>query len=794
MKSIKQFIGFAPSPESGHPFRSIPALAALMAVVIMLTPGGIGTCQISPVPAPAPQTLSQQSSFPQSLSPQSLSPQSLSPQSLSPQNGKPIQAKPPGKIKTQRQTGASRQDKPSYLSEQAGISGYGASGTPHVTWQAETLPRTVRPGETVTLRLIADIRGDWHMYALDSPVGQSLDVTINALEGGAVDRPLRQSQPTKEFDPNFEHEAHFFDNAAEVRAGIRMSGDVEQGRHSLTGEIRYMVCNDTVCMPPKTTSFTAEMLVEDAAPRPAFAKADYNGLLRPDTETGPSPENLRTGERPIRSSETSDLNEGSSLWGFLLLAAGAGLGAFLMPCILPMVPLTVSHFANTPTRGRSFRHASVYGGTIIVTFTGLGALAAAVLGAAGAQAVATNPWVNLGIGVVLVGFALSLLGLFEVQMPQAVSNYLNRQSNQRRGYTGSIFMGLTLTVLSFSCTAPFVGGLLAAASQGTWVYPILGMLVFSSVLALPFVAFALFPDALARLPSSGQWMRVLKVTLGFVELAAALKFFSNADLVWNEGAAWLPRPLVIALTISLLMMAGAYLLGKIRIAGDRDTPEANAAVGVGRSLSGALFLALALYMAPGLWGAPLGVLDAYLPPSQADDPGRLVARRPGENTRLSELNWHTDDIDAAMANANATGKPVFVDFTGYTCTNCREMEANVFTKPVVAEHLRSDFVRLRLYTDSRDHGPALQQYQQDLIGTVALPSYAIITPTGEVKAQHSGMASPDAFDQFLERGLSDARRVSHANPETPQLAPPQLAPPQRGQPQQGQTQRTSNET
>ncbi|WP_179862352.1 protein-disulfide reductase DsbD family protein [Longibacter salinarum] len=705
------------SSESEHPFASIPALAALMAVFITLTPGGLASCPVSSQPIPS------------------------------------------------QQTETSRQAEASYLSEPVSM-GSDSTTASNVMWRAEARPQTVRPGETVTLRLEAEIRGDWHMYALDSPVGQALNVTVDSLpDGVAADPSLRQSPPDKEFDPNFQDEAYFFDESAEVRTAIRVSDGVEQGSHTLGGDIRYMVCNDDLCMPPRTTSFTVRVSIEAGEPRPAFVDADYEGLVRPEVAPSSSTED-------VRSSDVASAGNSEGLWVFLLLAAGAGLGAFLMPCILPMVPLTVSHFANASSRGKSFRHASIYGITIIVTFTGLGALAAAVLGAAGAQAVAANPWVNLGIGAVLVVFALSLLGLFEVRMPQTVANVLNRQSDRRGGYTGSIFMGLTLTVVSFSCTAPFVGGLLAAASQGTWVYPVLGMLVFSSVLALPFVAFALFPDALERLPSSGPWMRVMKVTLGFVELAAALKFFSNADLVWNEGAAWLPRPLVIALTISLLLMAGAYLLGKLRITNEADAAGNAAAVGVGRSLAGALFLALGLYMAPGLWGAPLGGLDAYLPPSQADDPGRLVASSPGEDTRLSELNWHTDDIDAAMAKAEVSGKPVFVDFTGYTCTNCREMEANVFPKPIVSEHLRSDFVRLRLYTDSRKEGPALRRYQQDLIGTVALPSYAIITPAGEVKAQHSGMAAPDAFDRFLERGLSTARRVSQVAPERSQKREP----------------------
>jgi len=400
------------------------------------------------------------------------------------------------------------------------------------------------------------------------------------------------------------------------------------------------------------------------------------------------------------------------------------------------------------------RQAGVYGLTIVGAFTGLGALAAALLGAAGAQSIAASPWTNLAIGAVLVAFGLSLLGLFELKLPTGLTNYLNRQSERQSGYVGAVFMGLTLTVVSFSCTAPFVGGLLAAAAQGTWLYPVLGMLVFSGVLALPFVGFALFPEALERLPSSGGWMNALKVTLGFVELAAALKFFSNADLVWG-GAVWLSRPLVIAFTIVLFALAGAYLLGALRLSHD-PPPEPPRRVGVGRVLAAALFLGLALYMTPGLLGARLGSLDAYFPPRHATDVGRLPASSGAETTAVGALDWNQNDIDAAMAKAKESGTPVFVDFSGYTCTNCREMEANVFPAPAVAEHLRADFVLLRLYTDDADKGPALQRYQQQTVGTAALPSYAVVTPEGTLAARHSGMASPKAFDAFLEEGLSQS--------------------------------------
>lgn len=635
-------------------------------------------------------------------------------------------------------------------------SGGGQAGSGgEATWRAEAVPPAVRAGERFAVRLRAEVAEDWYMYALDSPVGQPLSVSLDSLPPGIdTTGTLRQSDPTRTYDPNFEADAFFYEDAAEVRAGLRVGEEVEPGTYVVGGSVRYMLCSDQMCMPPTTKSISMTVEVETGRPRDAYADVAYGDLVEPGVAATPA------GSEAAPSSTDGmaaggDVGGRGSLWGFLLLAAGAGVGAFFMPCIFPMVPLTVSYFTKGSGRGQSMRQAGVYGITIVGTFTGLGALAAALLGAAGAQSIAASPWINVAIGGMLVVFGLSLLGLFELQLPTGLSTYLSRQSEEQNGYTGAVFMGLTLTVVSFSCTAPFVAGLLAAAAQGTWLYPVLGMVVFSGVLALPFVGFALFPELLERLPSSGGWMRALKVSLGFVELAAALKFFSNADLVWG-GAVWLSRPLVIAFTIVLFALAGAYLLGTLRLSHDPQT-ETPRRVGVGRILAATLFLGLALYMTPGLLGARLGSLDAYFPPRHATDVGRLPGSSEAETTAVSALDWHQNNIDAAMAEAKETGKPVFVDFSGYTCTNCREMEANVFPAPAVAEHLRTDFVLLRLYTDDADQGPALQNYQQQTVGTVALPSYAVVTPKGAPTARHSGMASPKAFDAFLEEGLSRTR-------------------------------------
>lgn len=631
----------------------------------------------------------------------------------------------------------------------------------YVSWTASAAPDSVVPGSVVRIVLEARIVAPWKLYALDEslpplsggprPIGVS--VAWGALPAGlSAGRAASQSDPEIGFDPNFEMTLGWFHEQARFAWPLTVAPDAAEGEMRVTGAVRFQICNDErgVCLPPTPAEFSAAFVVDadcltaaaDAAAECEPEEIDVAALLGPGAADAGS-----GGGTPVDPAEGS---AGSGLFGFLLLALGAGLATLLTPCVFPMIPLTVSYFTrHAGDRREAVRMASAFGGSIVVTFTALGIVMAVVVGAAGAQTIAANPWVNLFIAAVLVVFALSLLGLFELRLPSALVNYANRQSNERSGMAGVLFMGLTLTLVSFSCTAPFVGGLLAAAAGGTWVYPLVGMVVFSAAFALPFVLLAMFPEALARLPRSGSWMNVLKVVLGFVELAASLKFLSNADLVWGWGL--VSRPLAIALTIVIFAAAGFYLLGKLRLAHEEETT----AIGVGRLIAGIGFLATSLYMAPGLFGAPLNSLDAFLPPRQGTDVSLLgplgsATSFPGAEDEA----WHVDDIDGALAQAVETGRPVFVDFTGYTCTNCREMEANVFPRPSVRERFDRDFVLLRLYTDGLEKGPDFQRYQLDLTGTVALPTYAVLHPDGRTLLGRAvGLLDEDEFVRFLDRSL-----------------------------------------
>ncbi len=635
-----------------------------------------------------------------------------------------------------------------------------------VSWSASTKPSTVKPGDEITFQLEGAIDAGWKMYAMDSPPpSRGVRVEFKELPSAlTLAGEPKQSPPKRGYDPNFEKDVTYFEKDAVIQVPLEVSRSAQPGSMEVTGSVQFMVCNDVMCLPPTRVSVAAVLQVA-GNPIPAETIPEQEGsalvatgpadtttdLAAPESQEAAVVMPAAPGEpiAPADAPSGSNAGEGG-LAGFLLLAILAGLAALLTPCVFPMIPLTVSYFTrHSVTRSESLRMAFVYGAAIILTFTGLGVLMALLVGAAGAQTIAANPWVNIFVGLVFIIFALSLLGLFELRLPSGLLNYFNRKSSDSGGYMGVLFMGLTLTLVSFSCTAPFVGGLLAATAAGQWIYPILGMLVFSTTFSLPFIFFALFPGALTSLPKSGSWMGAVKVTLGFVELAAALKFISNADLVWGWNV--ISRPLAIAVTIVLFFLAGLYLIGKLRLANEAHVEQ----IGVLRLLFAVLFFGVSLYMIPGLLGAPLNALDAYLPPRQATDVGMVRLLSSNSTGPSFEESWFVDDIDAALQEAAAENKPLFVDFTGYTCTNCRQMEANVFPHPDVATRFEEDFVLLRLYTDGLDKGEEFQRYQLRKVGTVALPTYAVLDPvTRDVLVRHTGMASVDEFRRFLASGVA----------------------------------------
>jgi thiol:disulfide interchange protein DsbD len=411
------------------------------------------------------------------------------------------------------------------------------------------------------------------------------------------------------------------------------------------------------------------------------------------------------------------------------LAVSMGALSLLTPCVFPMVPITVSYFTKhaAPTRARALRSAAIYGLGIVLTFTVFGSVLALVAGAAGLNRFAANPWLNLAITALFLMFALNLFGLYELRLPVAVMSRLDGASRRRgTSVAGTLLMAVTFTITSLTCTAAFIGTLLVVAAQGEWQRPIAGLLAYSATFALPFVALAMAPQLVSQLPRSGPWLARVKVVMGFLEIAAAMKFLSNADLVWSWGL--MTRGVVLIAWTATALALAAYLLAR------RPGPA--------RVLAGIGTAAFAVWLATGVTGRRLGELEAFLPPAT------VSLDRTGHET--GELTWLTNDLDAAIATARRSNARVIIDFTGYTCTNCRWMEANMFTRPEIRDALQG-FVRARLYTDGQ--GPLYerqQRFQQERFATVALPLYAIIDGDERAIATFAGLTrDPGEFLRFL---------------------------------------------
>ncbi len=592
-------------------------------------------------------------------------------------------------------------------------------------------PDTVKAGEIFQVTVKAIIEDTWHLYSIqpvvDGPIPTSFSLGSDSL---FLAGDITESEPDIKFDPNFNMDIGWHDNEATFYLPLAFASTIS-GPSTIVINVRFMVCDDKMCLPPTTRTLVQPITVSGVAENPFQAPVSDNSSTSFNAGT------------VDKNTVSNVIGEGMS--AFIWLAITAGFAALLTPCVFPLIPLTVSFFSkDTGTRSRAVFKASMFGLSIIATFTILGVLLSLILGASGANQFAANPWVNLFIGLVFIVFAFSLLGMFELQLPHGFTNWLNRKSNESTGALGIVFMGLTISAVSFSCTAPFVGAILAATTQGEWFYPIVGMMVFSAAFASPFIFFAIFPNWLQSLPRSGSWMNTVKVILGFVELAAAFKFISNADLVWQWGL--VTRPLTIAFWIVISAMAGFYLLGKLRLSHDGEPKP----ISTWKLLSSMPFLAFSIYLLPGLFGSNLGIWDAWLPPKTARDIGIMSTTGVPAS---SDEGW-SKDYDTSRDAALQAGKPIFIDFTGYTCTNCRAMESNVFPLTSVKDRFEQ-FELVKLYTDDGIDGPDNQVFQFQLTGTVALPTYAIVDPeTGTLLDILSGYASEEEFTRFMDRGLS----------------------------------------
>ena len=602
-----------------------------------------------------------------------------------------------------------------------------------VSWSLESdaKGKTAENAKTFKVRLKAKIDEPWHLYAVEQPAGGPIPTTIiaSAPEAFAIDGKIISPPPVKKFDENFKIETKFFLKEAIFDFNVKSLS--ASSVDDLAVNVRYQVCNETTCLPPKTVKVT------------------FTGFedVKKIVAATPTPSDAVTNSE---SGKTNNSQTPTDIWPFIWLAISLGALSLLTPCVFPMIPITVSYFTNhaAGSRAKSVKLALIYSIGIIATFTLLGMLLAIFVGAAGINLFAANPWINLLITAIFLFFAFNLFGAYEITVPSGILSKLDALTRSKEGegsgIIGALLMGLTFSLTSFTCTSPFVGTILVSASQGSWKMPLVGMLAFSTVFALPFFVLALAPQLMSQLPRAGGWMNSVKVTMGFLEVAAAMKFISNADLVWKWG--FFTRDVVLAVWIAVAIVLAIYLLGKFQLSHD-SKPER---LGAFRMISAVISLAVGFYLLTGLFGAKLGEVESFLPPD-LNNSSRSFGR--GED----ELKWIMNDYDAALIKAKAENKRVFVDFTGYTCTNCRWMEANVFPKKEVEDELKK-FVLVRLYTDGNGEVYEKQQLmEQERFGTVALPFYAVVDGDGKTIGSFPGLTrNVPEFVEFL-RNSQDNR-------------------------------------
>ncbi|GIX07111.1 MAG: thiol:disulfide interchange protein DsbD [Candidatus Poribacteria bacterium] len=633
-----------------------------------------------------------------------------------------------------------------------GISSALLGGTVPVQFSAEVAPEPSRAGETVEVRVHARIEPGWHIYSLTlapeiGPQPTRITVEAEHLEGPGF---FEQPEPLRKYDAAFDATVESFEGSVSFVGRFRVREGTPPGTYPVQVAVRYMVCNAKTCLPPTTQTVALTHRVEEGPARAEFLQPLPTS--KPPQGVSASPAGVEATSSATEAAYRVERARDQGLWAYLLFAASMGFLALLTPCVFPMIPITVSFFTKqqASTRLQSVRRALLYCLGIVTTFTGLGIVLALLFGAAAIQNLAANVWVNLLIAAIFVAFALNLFGAYEIRVPSRLLNFVGGKG-QGGGTVAILLMGLTFSLTSFTCTVPFVGTVLVAATQGEVFWAVAGMLAFSAAFASPFFFLALFPQLLATLPRSGGWLNSVKVTMGFLELAAALKFISNIDLVMGWGA--LPRELFLAAWVAIALVAGFYLLGKIQL--PLDSPVER--LSVPRLLLSLFFFAVGFYLLTGLFGKPLGELDAFLPPYSTG--GGSVLAGGGSSSSGEGLSW-IEDYDRALVEAQATGRPIFVDFTGVTCTNCRWMEKNIFTRPEIADRL-GRFVRVRLWTDLADErSRRYQRMQQERFGTVALPFYAILSPEGDILATFDGLTrDPEEFARFLDEGY---RRFENA--------------------------------
>ena len=633
----------------------------------------------------------------------------------------------------------------------------------------------------------ATIDAGWHIYSTGLADDGPISATFHAdkMEGAKTVGSLKaRGKEQKVFDKVFEMEVRYFEQAVTFVQKIQFT----QPQYNIECYVEYGACNDRMCMPPSTIELKASGKGLETGEKETVDSSDSTLIATPHSQrensqlsTVNSPDSTLwqpvVSELRAMNTGTDDLADHSLLY-ILLMGFVGGLLAVLMPCIWPIIPMTVSFFLKRAKddKSRGIRDALTYGISIIVIYLGLGLLVTALFGSDTLNAMSTNAFFNIFLFLLLVVFALSFFGWFEIKLPDSWATKVDQKSDELSSKAVansklsslnsqlSIFlMAFTLVLVSFSCTAPIIGLLLVeTTTSGNWLAPAMGMLGFAIALALPFTLFALFPSWLKQAPKSGGWMNIIKVVLGFIELAFALKFFSVADLAY--GWHLMDREVFLSLWIAIFTLLALYLMGVFRFQSDVVEGEPHRPMPVVCIMGGLVSLAFAIYMVPGLWGAPCKAVSAFAPPISTQD----------FNLNSKTVEARFTDYEQGMAAAKAEGKPVLIDFTGFGCVNCRKMEAAVWTDPQVADLLEKQFVLISLYVDDktplaepievtdaqgqkrtlRTVGAKWSYLQSQKFGANAQPFYVIINNEGHpLMGSRSYDEDIAAYVDFLRQGL-----------------------------------------
>ena len=666
-----------------------------------------------------------------------------------------------------------------------------------VKFKTELTPLSDTEAEVV---FTAAIDKGWHVYSTDLGDGGPISATFNVDNKSGVElvgklKPVGKEVAT--FDKLFEMKVRYFENTAKFVQKVKFTG----GAYAIEGYLEYGACDDESCLPPTQVPFkfsgvakagnaAATKTEQSKAEQPeqkvvnkadkkeeatSVASKDSSAMMElvPATTT-----EAATDIQPaVASSELwkpviSDLQalgeehgQKDMSWIYIFITGFlGGLLALFTPCVWPIIPMTVSFFLKrSKDKKKGIRDAWTYGASIVVIYVALGLAITLIFGASALNALSTNAIFNILFFLMLVIFAASFFGAFEIRLPSKWGNAVDSKAESTTGLLSIFLMAFTLSLVSFSCTGPIIGFLLVQVSTtGSVVAPAIGMLGFAIALALPFTLFALFPSWLKSMPKSGGWMNVIKVTLGFLELAFALKFLSVADLAY--GWRLLDRETFLALWIVIFALLGFYLLGKIKFPHDDDDNK----VGVTRFFMALISLAFAVYMVPGLWGAPLKAVSAFAPPMQTQD----------FNLYKNEVHAKFDDYDLGMEYARLNGKPVMLDFTGYGCVNCRKMEAAVWTDPKVSDLINNDYVLITLYVDNktpltepvkiiengtertlRTVGDKWSYLQRVKFGANAQPFYVLLDNQGKpLNKSYAYNEDIPKYIEFLQTGLENYKK------------------------------------